>query len=68
MKSSLCISEDVQNGVLWQYLKCNMSNLWFLGETWLKRQYDTMLAQQAYLAAQHGHFTLKLLLPLTLSL
>jgi len=41
---------------------------WFLGETWLKRKYDTMLAQQAYLAAQHGHFTLKLLLPLTLSL
>jgi hypothetical protein len=40
---------------------------WFVGETWLKRQYDTMLAQQAYLAAQHGHFTLKLLLPLTLS-
>jgi hypothetical protein len=43
-----------------------VSNFWFVGETWLKRKYDTM--QQAYLAAQHGHFTLKLLLPLTLSL
>ena len=44
-----------------------VSNVRFV-ETWLKRKYNTMLAQQAYLAAQHGHFTLKLLLPLTLPL